>query len=138
MLYRVLLTLLVVFVMAACSDAPHDVHSKNALAAPTVPAKPVVRAAATVGTVPYGSGASPAGEYQAEVLLDVPAGRAGMAPSLSLAYSSGAGRDNIEAPYSNIEVGDEGSARRTRADVFTFGHMAQADAFLLTGRVKLS
>ncbi|HRI71170.1 MAG TPA: SpvB/TcaC N-terminal domain-containing protein, partial [Polyangium sp.] len=94
MLYRILFALLVVFVAAACGDSPRY-EKKSDLVSPTVPAKPIVPSDSTVGPLPQASGASPAGEYQINIPLDAPAGRAGMAPRLSLAYSSSAGRDNV-------------------------------------------
>ncbi len=44
-----------------------------------------------VGTLPGGGGVGPGGDYHYNVPLDVPPGRAGMAPSLSLSYSSTSG-----------------------------------------------
>jgi hypothetical protein len=100
MVYRFIFSMLIMFVMVACSDSTSRGPSAKAAAnvfatMPTVPPGPILPAAFTVGTLPQSSGASPAGEYQIEIPLDMPAGRAGMAPDLSLGYSSGAGVDNI-------------------------------------------
>ncbi len=99
MLYRVLLALLLMFVVVACRDsASREPAAKQEISMdavlPTLPPDPNQPAAFTVGTLPQSSGGSPSGEYQFEMALDVPAGRAGMAPTLSLGYSSSAGVDN--------------------------------------------
>ena len=54
------------------------------------PSTPVVPAG-KVGTLPGGGGVGPAGDYHYTLPIEVPAGRAGMTPSLSLSYSSTAG-----------------------------------------------
>lgn len=55
---------------------------------PKLPAAPILPAAFTVGRLLQSSGVSLAGEYQIDIPLDVPPSRAGMAPTLSLTYSS--------------------------------------------------
>jgi RHS repeat-associated protein len=54
------------------------------------PSTPVV-AAGKVGTLPGGGGVGPTGAYHYTLPIDVPPGRAGMTPSLSMSYSSTAG-----------------------------------------------
>jgi RHS repeat-associated protein len=58
-----------------------------ALAWPPTPVVP----AGKVGTLPGGGGVGPTGAYSYVLPIDVPPGRAGMTPSLSLSYSSTAG-----------------------------------------------
>ena len=53
------------------------------------PVRPVV-AAGKVGTLPGGGGVGPAGDYHYSLPIEVPPGRAGMTPSLSLSYSTSA------------------------------------------------
>ncbi|NUQ76695.1 MAG: hypothetical protein HUU21_24420, partial [Polyangiaceae bacterium] len=52
------------------------------------------------GSLPGVSAVSAAGGYEYSIPLDVPPGRAGMQPKLSLRYSSGAGIDNMGAGWS--------------------------------------
>lgn len=54
------------------------------------PTTPVV-SAGKVGTLPGGGSVGPAGDYHYTLPLEVPPGRAGMTPSLSLSYSSTSG-----------------------------------------------
>lgn len=54
------------------------------------PHMPVV-SAGKVGTLPGGGSVGPAGDYHYSLPIEVPIGRAGMTPSLSLSYSSTAG-----------------------------------------------
>jgi hypothetical protein len=105
MVYRVLFALLIVFMAVACSDsASRGLSAKQATGTnatlPKVPSDPIQRAPFTVGTLPQSSGASPAGEYGIDIPLDVPDGRAAMAPMLSLGFSSGAGVDNAGLGWS--------------------------------------
>jgi hypothetical protein len=51
------------------------------------PLRPVV-SAGKVGTLPGAGGVGPAGDYHFSLPIEVPPGRAGMTPSLSLSYSS--------------------------------------------------
>src|SRR5712692_4384881 len=55
-----------------------------------LPATPIA-VGASVGSLPGSWDVSPAGQFTYSIPLDVPTGRAGMQPSLSLQYSSGAG-----------------------------------------------
>ncbi len=58
------------------------------------PSTPVVPAG-KVGTLPGAGGVGPAGDYHYTLPIEVPAGRAGMTPSLSLSYSSTAGNGMV-------------------------------------------
>lgn len=60
----------------------------------TWPPTPVV-SAGKVGMLPGGGGVGPAGDYHYTLPIEVPVGRAGMTPSLSLSYSSTAGNDLV-------------------------------------------
>ncbi len=141
MVYRVFLALLIMFVTVACRDsasrapAAKQTTSTNATP-PVLPPNPIQPAAFTVGTLPQSSGASPAGEYQMEVHLDVPAGRAGMAPTLSLGYSSSAGVDNAGLGWA---LRGAASFIRVCAPPFASrGFVKRPDSFCLDQQVLVS
>src|SRR4051812_2835889 len=56
-----------------------------------VPAQPIVGAVGSVGYLPGSWNVTPAGAFDYSIPLDVPAGRAGVQPQLSLHYDSGSG-----------------------------------------------
>jgi len=60
----------------------------------TLPSQPIA-AGASVGYLPGGGGVSVKGEFTDKIHFDVPAGRAGMQPNLSLVYSSSAGNGAV-------------------------------------------
>ncbi|MBK9260063.1 MAG: VCBS repeat-containing protein [Polyangiaceae bacterium] len=142
MLYRLLFAMLVMFVMAACGDSSRGSGGKNAVAthqnaiAPKLSADPILPAAFTLGTLLQSSGVSPTGEYQIDIPLDVPPARAGMAPMLSLSYSSGAGRDSVGLGWS---LRGATSFIRYCAPTFaSHGHAGFPSAFCLDGQFLVS
>ncbi len=141
MRYRVLLALLLTFVMVACRDsASREPAAKQetsmAATPPTVPSDPILPAAFTVDTLPQSSGGSPSGEYQNEMALDIPAGRAGMAPMLSLGYSSSAGVENAGLGWA---LRGASSFIRVCAPPFASrGFVKRPDSFCLDQQVLVS
>ena len=92
--------------------------------------------AAAGGLLPGRGGVSATGEYQYRIPIDVPAGRAGVEPSLALAYSSRSGNGHLGVGWqleglSEINRCAKTFATEGYADGVNFGG---DDAFCLDGR----
>ncbi|MET7458416.1 FG-GAP-like repeat-containing protein, partial [Streptomyces sp. NPDC005574] len=115
---------------AAVGDPP---VLKNELAASGEVSK-----AAGAGYLPSGGGASASGAFTQSVSLDVPGGRAGMAPALSLEYSSaGDGNGPVGVGWALAGASSQITrCPRTQAlDGLTAGiSFSQADRFCLDGQ----
>jgi RHS repeat-associated protein len=85
---------LVMVVAVACGHGPTGRDLEPPLGAQAAklgwPVRPVI-ASGKVGTLPGAGNVGPAGDYHYRLPIEVPPGRAGMTPSLALAYSSAAG-----------------------------------------------
>lgn len=128
--------LMLLLVVVSCRDSVSGVVGTNHLTSPAIPVEPIVAAVFAVGTLSQSSGISPTGEYGIQLPLDVPPGRAGMAPSLTLAYSSGAGVDNVGLGWSL-----QGATSFIRFCAPTFashGHVGFPDSFCLDGQFLVS
>ncbi|WP_067479338.1 FG-GAP-like repeat-containing protein [Actinomadura hibisca] len=83
----IMATLLAALPAPAWADPPTAPAPPHAVQLPPDP----IKAGDRVGYLNSTSGVGPSGDYTRTVPLEVPMGRAGMQPSLSLRYSSGAG-----------------------------------------------
>jgi RHS repeat-associated protein len=79
-----------------------------------LPATPIA-VGASVGYLPGSWDVSPAGQFTYSIPLDVPAGRAGMQPTLSLVYSSGAGNGLLGVGWSLSGLSSITRCRKTLA-----------------------
>lgn len=86
---------------AAVAESPLalDENTPPLPAAMPLPSNPIA-VGASVGYLPGSWDVSPTGQFAYSIPLDVPTGRAGMQPSLSLEYSSGAGNGLLGVGWS--------------------------------------
>ncbi len=84
------------------ADGPGAVEHIGETAQPVTPAFPPgpVVSSGKVGTLPGGGEVGPTGDYHYTLPIEVPIGRAGMTPSLSLTYSSTAGNGPVGVGWS--------------------------------------
>jgi hypothetical protein len=122
------------------SKMPTGVLSSGLVDAPPPPSRldaspDAVVAAVSAGTLPGEGSVAPAGEHRYRIPIDVPPGRAGMAPSLALSYSSRGKNGHLGVGWQLEGLSEIGRCPRTFAiDGFSDGVvLASADAFCLDG-----
>jgi RHS repeat-associated protein len=151
-----LLTLAVVFLPAACNpstppaatlDAPDcTMDAVPGLTAPPSPPQPLSGAgsvstlAAAAGALPGGGRVTPAGEYTYRIPIEVPPGRAGMAPSLALVHSSRGKNGHLGVGWQIEGLSEISRCPRTFAvDGFSDGvRLDDHDALCLDGHPLVS
>jgi len=98
--------------------------------APPTPPKPLtlpempIQAAASNGYLPASWQVTPGGEFTYAIPLDVPAGRAGMQPNLTLTYSSNGGNGVLGVGWS---ISGLPSITRCGSTLATEGHVDGVD-----------